>query len=138
MAQALGVVLIFLGGDDAVHSGDQKFAQTVAGVRRAAAVGEALDDALSEADAVVELAQADQSGVGGDLSAVGIEAESSVMSEGKVELSVALCVHGIGLPKCRCGLLPRHFAAHAVLLGPRDSFVDTAQISVVVPARFRF
>ena len=71
------------------------------------------DEALGEADAVVQLAQRDQAGVGGDLTPLEIEAGFSVVAEGEIPLRGALCIQGRSLPKQRFGLLPRYLDAFA-------------------------
>ena len=74
---------------------------------------EASDDAFGEPDAVVELPQADEAGIRGDLPAFEVEADLAVIAEGERCLCGALCIQGGGLPKQRFGLLPRYFDAPA-------------------------
>ena len=99
MAQLVGVVLIFVAGHDAVEALDDELGQVVDYIRAVATIVETVNDACSEADAMVEFAQGNQAGIRGDLTSLEVHADSAVITEGECCLDVALCTHGRSLPR---------------------------------------
>ena len=109
MAQQVGIVLVLVPGDEGVEALDDQADEGVNDVAGVASILEAVGDLLAEADEVVELAQDDESGVGGNAATVEVEANLSVAAEGESGLERALCTHGRSLPKQRFGLLTTLF-----------------------------
>jgi len=113
-AQALGVILIFAPADNAVQALDDELLEVVANVRGMAPVAQAAGDAVGETDALIELAQGDETGIGRDLATVKIQADLAIIAEGEGGLHGALCIHGRDLPERLYGSLPGYSKVPAV------------------------
>jgi len=115
--------LVFVAGDDAVEALDDELLEVVADVGRVAAIAQAADDALGEADAVIELAQGDEAGIGSDLTALKIEADLAILAEGECGL-VSHCAVTQGPPGTALWLAttlfrrPCRFASLAFMSNP--------------------
>jgi len=128
VAQPVGVVLVFVPGDDSVQALDDELLDVVADVRGVAPVAQAAGDAVGETDALIELAQGDETGIGRDLATVKIQADLAIIAEGEGGLHGALCIHGRDLPERLYGALPGYSKVPAAS-PPRYACIERAKLS---------